>query len=112
MLDLLFNHSPAFVGGELLLALSLGMFGFALIGAARDRYSVRIPLARMRNRFTSLRPTFGVPPATSPGHQGSPDKLGDIRVATPLISEPSLVTLKSDALGRARITQSLRFRHR
>jgi hypothetical protein len=71
MLDLLLNHSPAFVGGELLLALSLGMFGFALIGAARDRYSVRIPLARMRNRFTSLRPTFGGPPATSPGHRGN-----------------------------------------
>jgi hypothetical protein len=71
MLDLLLNHSPAFVGGELLLALSLGMFGFALIGAARDKYSVRIPLARMRNRFTSLRPTFGVPPAASPGHRGN-----------------------------------------
>ena len=36
MLDLLLNHSPAFVGGELLLALSLGMFGFALIGAVRE----------------------------------------------------------------------------
>ena len=31
MLDLLLNHSPAFVGGELLLALSIGMFGFALM---------------------------------------------------------------------------------
>ena len=72
MLGLLLNHSPAFVGGELLLALSLGIDEtFALIGAARDRYSVRIPLATMRNRFTSLRPTFGVPPATSPGHRGN-----------------------------------------
>jgi hypothetical protein len=61
MLDLLLNHSPAFVGGELLLALSLGVFGFALSGAAREKYSVRIPLERMRNRLTSLRPTFGGP---------------------------------------------------
>ena len=45
MLDLLLNYSPVFVGGELLLALSLGMFGFALIGTIRERYSVRIPLA-------------------------------------------------------------------
>ena len=59
MLDLLLNYSPAFVGGELLLALSLGVFGFALSGAAREKYSVRIPLERMRNRLTSLRPTFG-----------------------------------------------------
>ena len=71
MLDLLLNHSPVFVGGELLLALSLGMFGFALIGTIRERYSVRIPLASLRNRFTSLRPTFGVPPATSLGHRGN-----------------------------------------
>ena len=71
MVDLLLNHSPVFVSGELLLALSLGIFGFALIGAARDRYSVRIPLASMRNRFTSLRQTFGVPPVTSPGHRAN-----------------------------------------
>ena len=47
MLNLLLNHSPAFVIGELMLALSLGLFGVALVGAVRDRYSVRVPVARI-----------------------------------------------------------------
>ena len=50
MLDLLLNHSPAFVGGELMLALSLGLFGVALAGTLREKYSIRIPLPRMRGR--------------------------------------------------------------
>jgi hypothetical protein len=50
MLDLLFNHSPVFVGGELLLALSLGLFGLALAGTVRERYSITIPVAQMRDR--------------------------------------------------------------
>ena len=50
MLDLLLNHSPAFVGGELMLALSLGLFGVALSSTVRERYSIRIPIARMRDR--------------------------------------------------------------
>ena len=52
MLDLLLNHSPAFLGGELMLALSLGLFGVALAGTVRERYSIRIPVARMRDRST------------------------------------------------------------
>ncbi len=50
MLDLLLNHSPVFVGGELMLALSLGLFGVALAGTVRERYSIRIPVERMRDR--------------------------------------------------------------
>jgi hypothetical protein len=52
MLTLLLNHSPAFVIGEGMLALSLGMFGFALMGTVREKYSIRIPAARIRNRST------------------------------------------------------------
>jgi hypothetical protein len=46
------NHSPPFVIGELMLALSLGLFGVALVGAVRDRYAIRVPAARMRDRST------------------------------------------------------------
>jgi hypothetical protein len=45
MLALLLNHSPAFLTGELLLGLSLGLFGVALVGTAREKYSVRVPAA-------------------------------------------------------------------
>ena len=45
MLNVLLNHSPPFVIGELMLALSLALFGVALIGAVRDRYSARVPVA-------------------------------------------------------------------
>lgn len=50
MFDLLLNHSPMFLGGELMLGLSLGLFGVALAGTVRERYSMRIPVERMRNR--------------------------------------------------------------
>ena len=43
MLSLLLNHSPIFVMGELMLALSLGMFGFALVGTVREKYSIEVP---------------------------------------------------------------------
>jgi hypothetical protein len=46
MLDLLLNHSPVFVGGELLLGLSLGMFGVALANTVRERYAVWVPLKK------------------------------------------------------------------
>lgn len=49
MLNVLLNHSPPFLVGELMLALSLALFGVALIGAVRDRYSVRVPVARIRD---------------------------------------------------------------
>jgi hypothetical protein len=52
MFDLLLNHSPPFVIGELMLALSLGLFGVALVGAVRDRYAIRVPAARIRDRST------------------------------------------------------------
>jgi hypothetical protein len=35
MLALLLDHSPAFLTGELMLGLSLGLFGVALVGTAR-----------------------------------------------------------------------------
>lgn len=47
MLALLLNHSPAFLTGELFLGLSLGMFGFALVNTARQKYSVRVPAAEI-----------------------------------------------------------------
>jgi hypothetical protein len=50
MLALLLNHSPAFLTGELLLGLSLGMFGFALVATAREKYSVRVPAAEIKDR--------------------------------------------------------------
>jgi hypothetical protein len=52
MLNFLLNHSPAFVAGELILALSLGLFGVALVEAVRERYAVRVPAARIRDRST------------------------------------------------------------
>ena len=42
MLDLLLNHSPPFLAGELMLGLSLGLFGVALAGTVRERYSITI----------------------------------------------------------------------
>ena len=44
MLDLLLNHSPTFLVGELMLGLSLGLFGVALAGTVRERYSIRVRL--------------------------------------------------------------------
>ncbi len=50
MLALLFNHSPAFVTGELFLGLSLGMFGYAWVSTTRERYAVRVPAAEAKGR--------------------------------------------------------------
>ena len=50
MLALLLDHSPAFLTGELLLGLCLGLFGFALVGTVREKYSVRVPAAEIRDR--------------------------------------------------------------
>jgi hypothetical protein len=50
MLDLLLNHSPAFLGGELMLGLSLVLFGVAWAGAVRERYATRVPIARPGDR--------------------------------------------------------------
>jgi hypothetical protein len=45
MLALLLNHSPAFLTGELMLGLSLALFGVALVNTVREKYSVRVPAA-------------------------------------------------------------------
>jgi hypothetical protein len=50
MLDLLLNHSPVFLLGELMLALSLGLFGVALAGTVRERYSIRIRWRDLKQR--------------------------------------------------------------
>jgi hypothetical protein len=50
MLDLLLNHSPAFLVGELMLALSLGLFGVALAGTVRERYATRIRWRDLKQR--------------------------------------------------------------
>jgi hypothetical protein len=47
MLDLLLNHSPTFLVGEVMLALSLGLFGVALAGTVRERYTIRIRWPRV-----------------------------------------------------------------
>jgi hypothetical protein len=49
MFALLFNHSPVFVTGELFLGLCLGMFGFAWVGAVREKYSITIPAAEVKD---------------------------------------------------------------
>ena len=50
MLDLLLNHSPTFLGGEVMLALSLGLFGVALARTARERYAIRIRWRDLKQR--------------------------------------------------------------
>jgi hypothetical protein len=49
-LDLLLNHSPAFLVGELMLAVSLGLFGVALAGTVRERYATRIRWRDLKQR--------------------------------------------------------------
>ena len=50
MLALLLNHSPAFLTGELMLGLSLGLFGVALVNTARQKYSVRVSATETTDR--------------------------------------------------------------
>jgi hypothetical protein len=49
MFALLLSQSPAFLTGELFLGLCLGMFGFALVGTAREKYSVTVPVAEVKD---------------------------------------------------------------
>jgi hypothetical protein len=42
MLNFFFSQIPVFLGGECMLALSLGMFGAAWVGTMRERYSVKV----------------------------------------------------------------------
>jgi hypothetical protein len=50
MLNFLLNQSSVFVIGEVLLALCLSMFAFAWLGAVRERYAIRVPVAMTRRR--------------------------------------------------------------
>ena len=62
MLDLLLNHSPTFLVGELTLVLSLGLFGVALAGTVRERYSIRIRWREFRGRSTRRAASIMAPP--------------------------------------------------
>jgi hypothetical protein len=48
MLNYLLNQSSVFIIGEALLALCLTMFAFAWLGAVRERYAIRVPVAMTR----------------------------------------------------------------
>ena len=50
MLELLLIYSPTFLVGEVMLALSLGLFGVALAGTVRERYASRIRWRYLRQR--------------------------------------------------------------
>jgi hypothetical protein len=52
MLNLVLDHSPAFVIGELLLALSLGMFAIAFANLLRERYAIQVPVAKTQSPST------------------------------------------------------------
>jgi hypothetical protein len=52
MLNLVLDHSPAFVIGELLLALSLGMFAIAFANTVRERYAIQVPVAKAQSPST------------------------------------------------------------
>jgi hypothetical protein len=49
MLNLVLNHSPAFVIGEFLLALSIGMFAIAFANTVRERYAIQVPVAKTQS---------------------------------------------------------------
>ena len=55
MLNLVLDHSPAFMIGELLLALSLGMFAIAFANTIRERYAIRVPVAKTQSLSTRSR---------------------------------------------------------
>lgn len=49
MLSVFLNQSFAFLTGELLLGLSLCLFGVALVTTAREKYAVRVPAGEPRD---------------------------------------------------------------
>jgi hypothetical protein len=59
MLNLLLDHTPAFLAGEVILVASLGTFAVAFVGALRERYSERDPVRvrAFRDRPGSLTKT-------------------------------------------------------
>ena len=58
MLNLVLDHSPAFVIGELLLALSLGMFAIAFANTIRERYAIQVPVAKTQSPSTRSQADF------------------------------------------------------
>ena len=58
MLNLVLDHSPAFVIGELLLALSLGMFAIAFANTVRERYAIQVPMAKTQSPSTRSQADF------------------------------------------------------
>jgi hypothetical protein len=58
MLNLVLDHSPAFVIGELLLALSLGMFAIAFANSLRERYAIQVPVAKTKSPSTRPQTDF------------------------------------------------------
>jgi hypothetical protein len=58
MLNLVLDHSPAFVIGEFLLALSLGMFAIAFANTVRERYAIQVPVAKTQRPSTRSQADF------------------------------------------------------
>jgi hypothetical protein len=58
MLNLVLDHSSAFVIGELLLALSLGMFAIAFANTVRERYAIQVPVAKAQSPSTRSQADF------------------------------------------------------
>jgi hypothetical protein len=58
MLNLVLDHSPAFVIGELLLALSLGMFAIAFANTVREKYAIQVPVAKTQGPSTRSQADF------------------------------------------------------
>ena len=54
MLNLVLDHSLAFVIGELLLALSLGMFAIAFANTVRERHAIQVPVAKTKSPVYSI----------------------------------------------------------
>ena len=58
MLNVVLDHSLAFVIGELLLALSLGMFAIAFANSIRERYAIQVPVAKTQSPSTRSQADF------------------------------------------------------
>jgi hypothetical protein len=58
MLNLVLDHSPTFVIGELLRTLSLGMFAIAFANTVRERYAIQVPVAKTQSPFTRSQADF------------------------------------------------------
>ena len=61
MLDLLLNYSPTFLVGEVMLALSLGLFGLALAGTVRGDTQRRIRWRYLKQRVVPSKLAYNRP---------------------------------------------------